>query len=167
MRGDAFAGWVSFLVIALAATVALATAKTADPIPDTTDQVEKFAQAGIGRSVTWKVDVTDGAAVNLWDDAPAEATTAVRVASRNVKVSHCDVPDTASAVHVRLGPATDTPALSTTAGGDPLLSAGSYVQFQVRPVSGVGVDDPDDASIPLWAIADSGATVRTCVTIYW
>ncbi len=153
------------------APVAYATAKVAPPLPESSDAM-RAALSGMGRTSSWTVAVTTTAA-NAWEAASVPTdldTTPERSLVRWLYVEHCDETDDTIDVVVRLGPATDTPALVATAGsanGKPLGAVRAGFLLELRPLP---LESPalvaNDAVVPVWLRAASG-TVDVCITAGW
>ncbi len=155
---------VSFLTVASGVR-----AQVAPPIPPSADDVTKNALAGLGRTASWTVNVPNAAAVDLWATAPADlATVSVRAQIRYILIEQSDSVNVDKAACVRLGAATNVPALVCTAGsqnGKPLTSFGASFQIQARPITSATV--PANAVVPLWARAATATSVHLTITVGW
>ena len=117
----------------------------------------------VSRSEGWCVPVTGAAAaVDLWATAPA---TVDRKNVRYIEILHSSItaPANSTGACVRVGPATDTPALvcdPTTAPGTTtgfIASEGRFRTFEVQQFS----------TAPIGAASSAGPNVSLCVTAYW
>lgn len=157
-----------FLLSFIAASLLIAGAVIAVP-PNNPSVVTVDAQAGLQRTATDCRTYAAGAAVNAWTNAPAEVLTVpILFQIRYIEVQNTTLSATPFAsgyAGLRLGPSTDTPAL-TIADSDRLLS-GSVKQFQVQranPNATPGGTFPN-GPMPLWIVTDS--TIELCITYHW
>lgn len=162
------------LMIALLAGTVLAQQNVAREPVDASGETQA-ALAGIGRTLTWETLVSPSSTVDLWASAPVEVDANIRARTRFIYVQHDDTVGDAStsAVCVRLGPATDTPAMTcqrTLSTGLPLRGVGASFTYQVRPVFPFRTI-ASEGHVPLWARADSSnatpVSVLVTVTIGW
>jgi hypothetical protein len=155
----------------------VATAKTAPPLPTDASQVTRNALGGLGRESGWCEQV-GAASENLWASShvPSELDNQVRSLIRYVKLTHIgngtNTNDDSTPVCTRLGPDTDSPALSCnlstpTANGDVILSKGAFKVTQVRPIT--TESSAANSVVPLWAMTTSGvvSNVTVCVLVGW
>ena len=118
----------------------------------------------VSRSEGWCLPVIGaGAAVDLWASAPA---TVDRKYVRYVEVMHADTvaPANGTPICVRVGPGTDSPALTCDPIGAPasttgfIASEGRFRTFEIEQMS----------SVPIWLDAAPVAfPVAVCITVYW
>jgi hypothetical protein len=164
-------GMLALASVLVFAPVAYATANVAPDLPEASDAM-RGALSGMGRTSSWAEPVTT-AGENLWASAnvPADLDSAAeRSQVRWLLVEHCDETDSGVDVVVRLGPATDSPALVATAGsqnGKPLQSQGASMLLELRPIP---LESPALTAaqqiVPVWARAAS-STVDVCITAGW
>jgi hypothetical protein len=139
--------------------------ESADALPpNDVSQVQRYAQGAVDRSSGWQEEITN-VAENLWSSAnvPPELTTEIKNQIRYVKVVHCDETDTTENACLRIGPATNVPALTCAAAntnGEKLLDQRDGIQPQVNPPT-------DGTPTALWAMTENAVNVWMCVTVYW
>ncbi len=137
--------------------------------PDNTFDVVIDTQSSILRSSTDCRSYTAATTYDVWDTAPAEVLSLpllwlVRYV-RIHNVTDSTTPFTSQYVAVRVGPATNSPVL-TTSTGERLFSGGS-TQFAVRRpnTKATNAGTWPAGPQPIWILPIS--TVDLCITYYW
>lgn len=140
------------------------------------------ALGGVGRTQGWTVTVTSGATVNLLSDAviPADIKADVEAATnipRFVTVERLTTSTAATdeTVCARLGPSTNTPALSclglndsdASTGGCYLVADGKGCQFTERPIRDCDSSSYASCAQPIWAIASASQAIQVHVQVAW
>lgn len=154
----------AFLFVLGLALVALRADAQAPPAIPAADEVIRQHDGAVLRSYSWRIQVGNASASDMIPDAATTGLTNADLASvRWVQIAHCDSTDASVALYGRVGPDTDSPALSTL---NSELVATAYGAAKLWAVRQRPATSTYGSVLPkIWAIAAS-STVTACVTAY-
>lgn len=122
-------------------------------------------QSGLGRTQTWRVGATTTGA-DVWASAPAGLNApALRAGVRWMTITHFDSVDASVPICVRLGPTTDSPAVTcaqATVNAHPVSAFGGTMTLLMREPQDQGT--LANVAVPVWVVSQSG-TVDVAVTV--
>lgn len=143
--------------LVLSPAIALATRPTPprDPALATAD-----ALGGVAFQDGWCVNVTD-VATDAWTGEPARITAAIQGLVRTVQVCHADETDAAVDVCASLGTSSGMTCTKDSGTRGLMSNVGECQHYQIAR-DNLGAPPPS-----LFLQAFTGATVTTCIDIFW